>query len=1068
MASVNNKSPDGDTDLNGMKRRIIAAAIFSLAFSAVSHAQFYTTGDDPASIHWYRTDTETYRIIYPEGLDSLAKVYATTLEKYKEAVGRSAGYVPGEWTCGKIPVVLHAFNANSNGSVAWAPRRMDLYTSPQAYGSEPMPWPDMLAIHEQRHTAQMQAGLSGAFRPFGWIFGEMFNGLVAGIYPSNALLEGDAVVAETALSQSGRGRTGDFLNYYMIAFDNGDFRSWNRWRFGSQRYYAPDHYAAGYLLLSGIRYLYDVPDFTARYFHHIARRPYDFNAFSNVLKKSTGKNLKKVFREIEDTMAVMWASEMDARKPYTAYTRLTGTPSRYTEYSRNRTSGGYIYSVRSGITQPAALVKVSAKGRTTRLRAFTSTDGKMSAGPDGILYWSEPVPDKRWSHRINSVIRRYDTRTGKTRSLSAKGRLSSPSVSEDGKTLTVTEYLDNGRSRIVLMGADRGNVLGYTAVPDSLQAVESIVVHDSLYISAISSSGYGIYSIPCQAAGKKNPVLRDGNRPERKAWKTVLHPQPVKILNLDRYGDILTFTSDRTGVNEFYHFDPVSGILTQKTSTRYGADDFAYTRDGGHLIYSLRTYEGKILVETPSADLLDRQADYGDIHRYRIADALSKQEKALAEGRYAVDSLIYGKNRRKSSGDTADGTPRPYRKVPNLFRIHSWAPVYFNVDRLRSFSYDRFYQMLSLGAAGLSQNELGTAVTQFGYSAHRDPYNRSRWRHSGHLAFSYTGWYPVIEASVDFNDRAARNSFFTIRSIDRIPQSLSNSSTLSANPYVNVDLSVYIPFNFSKGGWQTGLIPQINYSFSNDCIQTVFINENSPMLLALDERPEITKGKVIPVQSLSGSLRFYTMRPTAPSGIYPRWGIGFEGGAMSRPSLEHYYSPMAYAYLYGYLPGIIPQHGVHFSAIGQNILNPDAYFGTPAVNTVPQGLSGNSELVSVASMYSDKSLKLSLDYAIPIYIGDITIFGPFMYLKRLTFTPQIDFSMFDWMEGYDFKGNLFSAGASLTLDFERLFWLRFPFSIGVSYFYSGGSAFDSLRAAVRANGSSFGHHYLGPIFSVDF
>ena len=119
-------------------------------------------------------------------------------------------------------------------------------------------------------------------------------------------------------------------------------------------------------------------------------------------------------------------------------------------------------------------------------------------------------------------------------------------------------------------------------------------------------------------------------------------------------------------------------------------------------------------------------------------------------------------------------------------------------------------------------------------------------------------------------------------------------------------------------------------------------------------------------------------------------------------------------------------------------------------------------------MYSDKSMKLSIDYAIPIYIGDITIFGPFMYLKRLTVTPQVDFTMFDWMENYQFRGNLFSAGASLTLDFDRLFWLRFPFSVGITYSWSGGTAFDTLREAVRANGSSFGHHYLGPIFSVDF
>ena len=74
-----------------MGKKFWCPILLVLLSSAASYAQFYTTGDDPASVKWYRTDTETYRIIYPEGLDSLARVYAVTLEKYKAAAGRSAG-----------------------------------------------------------------------------------------------------------------------------------------------------------------------------------------------------------------------------------------------------------------------------------------------------------------------------------------------------------------------------------------------------------------------------------------------------------------------------------------------------------------------------------------------------------------------------------------------------------------------------------------------------------------------------------------------------------------------------------------------------------------------------------------------------------------------------------------------------------------------------------------------------------------------------------------------------------------------------------------------------------------
>ena len=147
---------------------------------------------------------------------------------------------------------MHAYNA-ANGSVAWAPKRMDLFTIPSPYSPEPLPWSTMLSVHEGRHVTQMQFGMTKAQRPIGWLLGEMWNIAASLVYQGMANIEGDAVIAETALTNSGRGRTADFLNYYRVAFDSGDFRKWSKWRFMSQRGYSPDHYALGYLTLGGFR-----------------------------------------------------------------------------------------------------------------------------------------------------------------------------------------------------------------------------------------------------------------------------------------------------------------------------------------------------------------------------------------------------------------------------------------------------------------------------------------------------------------------------------------------------------------------------------------------------------------------------------------------------------------------------------------------------------------------------------------------------------------------------------------------------------------------------------------------
>ena len=98
-----------------MKKIIIILTILLLPMSVA--AQFYVTGDDPGRLKWYSMDTDNFRIIYPEGNDSLARIYGTNLEKYRIPVSRTSGYLPGGPGKLRMPVVLHTYNT-SNGSVA--------------------------------------------------------------------------------------------------------------------------------------------------------------------------------------------------------------------------------------------------------------------------------------------------------------------------------------------------------------------------------------------------------------------------------------------------------------------------------------------------------------------------------------------------------------------------------------------------------------------------------------------------------------------------------------------------------------------------------------------------------------------------------------------------------------------------------------------------------------------------------------------------------------------------------------------------------------------------------------
>ena len=259
--------------------------------------QFYITGDDPGKLRWSSIESDNFKIIYPEGSDSLAYLYGRYLERFRIPVSRSMRYLP----CGpdnpfnhKMEIVLHTYYGN-NGSVAWTPKRMDLYAIPGAYSPDPSPWSEHLAVHELRHVSQMQFGLTKTLKPGNYIFGQMWNGLATILYPGTEFMEGDAVIAETAFTRSGRGRTSDFLNYYRVAFDNGDYRKWGHWRFASQRDYLPNHYALGYLCLGGVRYLYGSPTLMGDALQISAKNPLKLSSVYNKIEEASGKKFQAPF-----------------------------------------------------------------------------------------------------------------------------------------------------------------------------------------------------------------------------------------------------------------------------------------------------------------------------------------------------------------------------------------------------------------------------------------------------------------------------------------------------------------------------------------------------------------------------------------------------------------------------------------------------------------------------------------------------------------------------------------------------------------------------------------------------
>lgn len=1004
----------------------------TLLIPLVANAQFYVTGDDPGRLKWNHIDTESYRIIYPQGSDSLAYTYARKLEKYKIPVSRSSGFVTGEGDGKIMPVVIHAYN-DSNGSVAWAPKRMDMFTIPSAYDPEPFSWSTMLSVHESRHVTQMQFGLTGRQKHGKWFLGEGWNIITFLLYPGTAKTEGDAVVAETALTPSGRGRIADFLNYFWVAFDQGDSRNWFQWRFVSQKHYSPTYYALGYMTIGGFRYVYDYPELVSEALHMSAEHPIKLGCIYDVSRKVTGKKWNHMWKEVSDSMYNLWKADAERRAPYMPYEKVSEEPAFYTDYTNNLIVGNDLYTIKRGHVHTPALIRVDSTGKEHRIKSFAHTTSSLRLDKEnGKIYWSENTTDKRWSLKSGSLLRYINLEDGKTHNLREDQLLYNPAVSK-GRTASV-RYHGDGHSSLEIIDGTSGLTLTSISAPDSLQLVETAWIGDSIYMTAISDNGYGIYLADIEAESINN----------------ILAPQPVMIKDFGSYGSELIFACDRTGVNELYHYNPMTNQLHQKTSTRYGADDFQYSDNGKYLYYSSQTLKGKHIFRTPVDSLFEREVRFDSLYKYHIAERITAQEKELAHkngDEKAVSVRIE---------DVKVSDPKRYRKAPNMLNLHTWFPAYISVDNIMNdLSFDPLWQTLSLGVSGVMQNHLATAVGEVGYSAHKDPYNPDKWRHSGHMKFRYSGLYPIFQISLDINDRGARQ-FSTYADVADGRLFRVDSRELKV-PYIKGNISMYIPFNFSSGGWSKGVIPKLSYTITNDIFNTGTIYTEINRLGNFLSFAGYREGKKLPFQQAMGSVRAYTMLNIANSQVYPRWGIGAETGFTIRTDAYKVFSPMAYTYIYGYTPGFTRTQGLRLTAMWQRKLREKSTFSEQTVSILPRGLSSTAGLGSHLTLYNKNLVKVTADYAIPIYIGDVTIGGNWLAIKRLVAYPHFDYTFIG-------KKGLWSTGLDLTADLHAIITLEWPCSVGVTFSWNGGTAWDSLTQ----NGISMKKWFIGPVFNVTF
>lgn len=987
--------------------KISLAFILALLVQSRALAQFSISSNDAASLKWYSIRTENFEVIYPKGEDSLAKVYIHELEKWRPEVSRSINVDQKHpYRHKALPVILHTQNAASNGVVTWAPRRMELNTIPDWNSPDPIPWHTSLAIHEGRHAIQMKQGYTNVFRPLYYVLGEMIPGAYVA-YPGRMLLEGDAVVAETAFSRSGRGRNSDFMKTYMLSWDKGDRRSYLAWRCDSYYKPTPDVYAFGYALISGARTLYDKPLFMQDYFSYVSRRPYDPWPLRHTLRRNSGKKFMAAYNEIMDHQYQLWAADTLSRGPFMPKKRLSHPQGHMVWYSNalSTSDTNHVYWIKKDMYDIPGLICMDVRdGRERKLLDMSASAANVDYIPaTNSIVWNELQNDPRWGQKRSSVICTYDMDKCRLRRITPLGEHYFFPTSIGGDSLAVIHYGEDCHEHIDFIRLSDNRVYQTWNLPDSLQMVEMSWAENHIYTVGMSEKGTGIYLVTPHSC------------------KEVLPPIPFNISCVDVVDEnSFTFQSDRSGSSELYMMNIHTGELCQLTHTKFGGDAFCLMPDGS-VVYSYPCEYGDEVAVTEAAFLDRKPVDWTEYYHFPVADKLTRQEEELRSNADSVSRACGLDVAGKLAADVQPSEPKRYYKLAHAARLHSWAPAYVDIDAVQNMSFENIKKIASLGAMAFFQNDMSTFSGYAGYKARNDR-TAGKWFHSGHVNLTYSGLYPVFEGEFHVNDRDALNYVWEK---DEKGQDVLKR-VIERRPYMTGGLRTYIPLQWNRHSHFIGFTPTVNFSMGNDHYE----------------------GK--PYLGWYGELRGYFMHATPSSAIYPRWGIG----AQLRYSSAHYgermslSSSFALAYVYGYLPGIGWGQGLKLGVLWQKDLNPSGVINPGTVSLLPRGIEG-------VALY--EGTRLSVDYAAPFPMGDWHISDVF-YCKRGIVTPHYDCTLFQRTDGI---GTLMSLGLDFEMEFGAFLWIKVPMTFGVRCGYNFGNSFSLVAATQR-----FGSFYIGPLFNI--
>lgn len=821
--------------------------IFILAFmlNIPAKGQYFQTGQDPSSIRWKQINTTNFQLIYPDEFDNQAQRLAFILSKVYDYGSKTLNYKPH-----KISVVLHTRTVKSNGLVAWAPKRIELFTTPhqQIYAQD---WLEELGLHEFRHLVQMDKIQSELPELVKVILGEQAAAIVVGAYLPFWFLEGDAVVTETALSNTGRGRMASFsMEYRAQLIEKGKY-SFDKAYLGSYKDFVSDHYKLGYWMVGKTREKFGT-DIWSDALQKIGKQPFSITPLYSTVKKFSGLSTKQLYANIFDQLTQDWQQEL-ANQTIDSIQIVSPSRKNYTEYLYpDFYRDSIIVAYRKSIDDIGRFVLIYPDKSEEIIYTPGTIFEESVSMRENLIIWAERRADIRWSHADRSVIRVYNIENKAIHEIQHSNKLFSPVISPDLKSFAAVEVDPANTIYLSVFDMATGNRMFQFKTVDN----------QYFFTPAWSANSDRIYLICLGSQGKylASLNLTDKNLKQLTDYTFANLKNPAVSNNQ------VIFSSDFSGKDNLYRFDLSTAKITQVLSVPFGADYPSVSDSGNRILFSNYNSSGYQLAE------------------YKLQPA---SRKAVIENlNLKVDQLAQNLNKQEmgvvdfSRTDSTEFKSKTYSKFGHLFNFHSWAPAYIDVN-----NYD-----IKPGFSLFSQNKLGTAETRIGYE-----YQLADNTGQYHVAFNYSGWFPEINTELTYGN-AASNYYQITNTVNQQNEIIRSDTTIQRYTWneLTANLDVRLPLNFSKGKYSRVLIPEIKYTFNQ-------ISKNVSM-------PDNFYSGIYHAQTFR--LNFYNLLHQSTQNLMPKWGQQIDLIFRNTPYVGNNLGKMFGGQSVIYLPGIFTNNGL--------------------------------------------------------------------------------------------------------------------------------------------------------------